>query len=102
MSKSNAMPNQDISRFLQFVAFCDSQPIDKPINHYTWRTCAIGEFLESEGRKLLQPISSNDHDLVAILGYEHSRLSCQLGAGHCPDNYGEFTEWLKAWDISLD
>jgi hypothetical protein len=40
---------QDKQLFKEFVAFCQSQPKDKPIDHSSWKTCAVGDFAATKG-----------------------------------------------------
>ena len=88
---------QDKELFKQFVEFCDNQPKGKVINHDWWCTCAVGEFLKSIGIKVYSGTTSlNTPEIRKILG-DNSPLWKALEARFCPDNYGEFTEFLKQY-----
>lgn len=95
----------------QFKAFVAEQPPETVINHSTWSSCALGEFVRvveplNEGH---QPITSGGmanrfnevygHDAYMLLGN-----GGRAGSYFSPDfeksvsmaNYGELSAWLNS------
>lgn len=87
--------------FQEFIAFCESQPEDKEINHSYWCTCAVGEFLSSKNLHMdRQSASWNTPELEQLLGDSESVLFKAVGGswGNIPSKtYGEFTKFLKQY-----
>lgn len=81
--------------FDEFIAFCDSQPKDKVIDHSCWSTCALGEFA-SYKNLILSSWSGWFSFTKEVLGDDELRDKVEKhGEDECPSNYGEFTEFLK-------
>lgn len=105
------MAEQNKELFIEFVNYCESQPIEKRIDHSTWESCAVGEFARTKGI-LVGPVfvDSDDYNLTFknfirdLQGEEindTSKLvnpvSKYLHRCNLPNNYGEFTKFLKQY-----
>lgn len=81
--------------FLEFVQFCDNKPLTERVSHDSWEKCFVGDFFEAleedctteNIEKLLNP-SWEPNSIYSDINMAWSRS--------VPDNYGEFTAWLKA------
>lgn len=93
------MTEQNKELFIEFVNFCESQPEDKAIG-YSWEKCAIGAFME---HKHIDPeeigYSQYTDEVLGPRSYENPlcTLRADIGDGIHPDNYGEFTKFLKQY-----
>lgn len=85
---------QDKPLFNQFIAFCESQPEDKKIDHSSWRSCAVGKFADSVG---ITDEYLSVSFVPELLGTYPANLYKKLDLGDCPNTYGEFTKFLKAF-----
>lgn len=107
------MLEQNKELFLEFVAFCESQPEDKEIDHNNWASCAVGQFAESKGLKVA-PVYydiTNDSELVPFENFITELQGEPINDTYClvhplskwlnkvslPDTYGEFTKQLKTF-----
>lgn len=87
----------------RFKAYVASQPSDKPVNHSSWRLCAIGEFVRDT-----DPTNEEDPYLFrATTMFKHvfgERAYDIIGdggrGGFCSEpvpmeTYGELSQWLN-------
>ena len=70
----------------EFLDFCESQSEHDHINHYTYETCAVGDF----GR-----FKKHEDSDGSFIGLAYELNITGLGSSNLPDAYGDFTAWLK-------
>lgn len=100
------MTEQNKELFHEFVEFCKAQPEDKVIDHSSWRTCAVGEFIVHKGiSNMEEPYgywnNEDTSELIEILGVRGNKgedtLSRRLEDSDLPETYGEFTKLLETY-----
>lgn len=111
------MSVQNKELFQKFVEFCDAQPKDKEINHESWESCAVGDWVRFDGISLSPIVVTPFFDggispevleiLPELTGWDetlgddwedqYSPIFKYLSALDLPSNYGEFTKQLKTY-----
>ena len=92
------MRNEEL--FKQFVEFCESQPEDKVIDHSTWESCAVGDFLRYQGLEYIGSTLDTpeiEQVIVTYEGWGGSNFRSAIGNGKCPSTYGKFSKWLRSY-----
>jgi hypothetical protein len=87
----------NLELFKEFIAFCESQPVYKKINHDTWDSCAVGEFFTATGRDVDEHYARDMLGMDIEFPHKDGELVILIGNADCPDLYGEFTEFLKSY-----
>lgn len=76
-----------------FIAFCESKPSDEEINHYSWDTCAVGEFASDLGidnyEVNLEDTLFGNNKFDTRLALNEAYTSGEL------ETYGVLTSYLK-------
>ena len=67
----------DNINFTSFKAFVMTQDESKPINHYSWETCSVGDYLRHTG--VDTPIGMYINDVAFTLCDNNEELSDMLG-----------------------
>ena len=89
------MTEQNKDLFIEFVAFTESQPEDKLIDHDSWETCAVGDFAKDKGIDISKGL--DDTIFASTIFGSGTELMNKVGNGFCPNTYGEFTKFLKQY-----
>ena len=76
-----------------FFKFIEAQPSDKLINHSSWNSCAIGDFLEDLTGTRGEPGDSNTDEILEALEEEEGFIFESL-------NHGAPTEHTEEYDLS--
>ena len=82
---------RDDRLFEGFVEFCKSQPPEKPVNHYEWESCAIGEFAEHLGN----PFDTLDFCEWPKKVLGTGKIYDSFNQGLSGKNYGELVSTLE-------
>ena len=93
------MSVQNKELFQKFIEFCDAQPKDKEINHYTFYTCAVGDFARSINEDI-ETFSSQMSFAARVLDKGKGNLYKKINEAGCDNElatYGGYTTLLKTY-----